>query len=102
MYIVAKLCHCAFLLWHHSFSNGFIDVGSDSSIYINGQNQDVGSHVKAPNKTDSIERYTITHPNFSMSSLLISESVDKLHCENCDPSLIQKCLQLVTPDRNNV
>ena len=62
----------------------------------------MASHGKAPGKTDSIERYTIIHPKFSMSPLLISESVGKLHCENCVPSLIKKLSQPVTPDRNNV
>ena len=50
---------------------------------MNGQNGDVASHRKALDKTDSIERYTITHSNFSMSTLLIIETIGELHCENC-------------------
>ena len=66
---------------------------------MNGQNRDVGSHGKAPGKTDGIERYTITHSNVSISPLLISTFVGRLHCENCAPSLIKKRSQLVTTDR---
>ena len=66
------------------------------------ENRDVASHRKAPDKTDSIERYTIRHLNFSMSLLLISESIGELHCKNCATSLINELSQLVTPDRNNV
>ena len=51
---------------------------------------------KALDKTDDIEQYTVTHPNFSMSPLLISESVGELQCEICVSSLVKKLLQLVT------
>ena len=39
----------------------------------------MASDGKVLDKTDSIEQYTITHPNFSMSLLLISEPVGELH-----------------------
>ena len=41
------------------------------------------SHRKALDETDGIERCTITHSNFSKSTLLIIETIDELHCENC-------------------
>ena len=66
------------------------------------QNQVVASDGKAPDRTDGMERYTIPHPDFSISPLLKSKTIGELHCENCVSLLIKKLSQLGTPDRNNV
>ena len=54
-------------------------ISAYNGVYVKRQNWDVASDGKVLDKTDSIEQYTITHPNFSMSLLLISEPVGELH-----------------------
>ena len=49
----------------------------------------------------TIDRCISTYLNFSMSSLLIHESVGELHHDNCTPSLLKRNRRLATPDRNN-
>ena len=72
-----------------------------SCLIIKGLNRDVGLYGMTSDKTDGIDRCISTYLKFSMTPLLIKESVGELHHDNCTLSLLKRIRRLATPDRNN-